>query len=146
VVIVQDADLEYEPVDYTALIGPIVRGEADAVFGSRFHPDSITSISLTSYWANRLITWFFNLVTRQLLTDVETCYKAFRRETLQQILPLLVENRFGIEIELAARAGKIPGVRIVERPIRYQARTRREGKKIGWSDGLRALWCIFRYR
>jgi hypothetical protein len=138
--------LEYDPADHAALIEPIVNGEADVVFGSRFLPGSDISISRTSYWANRFITFFFNWVTGQRLTDVETCCKAFRRETLRQILPSLVENRFGIEIELAARVGKIPGVRIVERPIRYRARTRREGKKIGWIDGLRALWCILRYR
>jgi len=146
VVIVQDADLEYDPAQYAALIAPITSGEADVVYGSRFLPDSDASISFTTLWANRVITGFFNVVTRQRLTDVETCYKAFRRETLALVLPLLVEDRFGIEIELAARLAKIPGVRVVERPIRYRARSKREGKKIRWTDGVRALWCVVRYR
>ncbi len=80
------------------------------------------------------------------LSDVETCYKAFRRMTLQQIAPFLVENRFGIEIELAARVDRLDGVRVVERPIRYRARTLRKGTKIGWKDGVAALWCVVRYR
>jgi hypothetical protein len=116
------------------------------VYGSRFLPNAAISISRTTYWANRIITGFFNRIFGQQLTDVETCYKAFRRETLEQIVSLLVEDGFGIEIELAARVVKLPGVRVVERPIRYHARTRREGKKIRWTDGVRALWCICRYR
>jgi glycosyltransferase involved in cell wall biosynthesis len=146
VVIIQDADLEYDPVEYPMLIEPILQGEADVVYGSRFLPHAAISISRKTYWANRIITGFFNRILGQQLTDVETCYKAFRRETLEQIVSLLVEDRFGIEIELAARVAKLSGVRVVERPIRYHARTRREGKKIRWTDGVRALWCILRYR
>lgn len=146
IVVIQDADLEYDPNDITWLIQPIVDGEADVVFGSRFLKGRPAGIAGISYLANRVITGFFNLVFRQRLTDVETCYKVMHKDVLQQILPQLVEDRFGVEIELAARLSKIPGIRIVERPIQYAPRTRAEGKKIGWRDGVRALWCIVRYR
>jgi glycosyltransferase involved in cell wall biosynthesis len=145
-VIVQDADLEYDPADYAALMEPLLSGTADVVYGSRFLPGSDAHMPRNRRWANRFITWFFNRVTGQRLTDVETCYKVFRRETLDQVAGQLVENRFGVEIELSARIAKIPGIRIVERPIRYRGRTRREGKKIRWTDGVRALWCIWKYR
>jgi glycosyltransferase involved in cell wall biosynthesis len=145
-VVVQDADSEYDPSDYPKLFEPIVNDEADVVFGSRFLCAAGPSMPWTTRSANRLITFLFNWVYGQRLTDVETCYKVFRREVLQRILPTLAENRFGIEIELAAKVAKIPGVRIVERPIQYQARSRRQGKKIRWTDGLRALWCILKYR
>jgi hypothetical protein len=145
-VVIQDADLEYDPKDIPGLIQPILDGHAEVVFGSRFLHGRPAGIAGISYLANRVITRFFNLVFRQRLTDVETCYKVMRRDILQQVLPKLVEDRFGVEIELAARLSKIPGIRIVERPIRYTPRTRAEGKKIGWRDGVRALWCIVRYR
>ncbi len=145
IVIVQDADLEYDPSDYPSLIEPIVAGEADLVLGSRFLDRANRQMPLLTRWANRLITAAFNRALGLRLTDIETCYKAFRRETLHEILPLLKEDRFGIEIELVARATKIPGVRLAERPIRYKPRTRQDGKKIGWRDGLEALRCIRRY-
>ena len=97
-------------------------------------------------WANRFITFCFNRALGTQLTDVETCYKAIRRETLLRVLPLLCEERFGIEIELAARLAKVPGIQITEAPIHYRARSWKEGKKIGVLDGLRALWCIVVYR
>jgi glycosyltransferase involved in cell wall biosynthesis len=145
-VIVQDADLEYDPGDYVALMEPLLDGTADVVYGSRFLPGAKCEISRYRRFANRTITWFFNRVMGQRLTDVETCYKVLRREILEQVADQLVENRFGIEIELSARIAKIPGVRIVERPVRYSGRTREEGKKIRWTDGVRALWCIWKYR
>jgi glycosyltransferase involved in cell wall biosynthesis len=146
VVIVQDADLEYDPIDLGALVEPILHDEADVVFGTRFCHGRPAGIRFISYVANRVITAFFNVVFRQRLTDVETCYKVMRRDVLQQIAPTLVENRFGVEIELTARIVKIANVRIAEVPIRYSPRTRAQGKKIGWRDGVRALWCILRYR
>ena len=145
IVVVQDADLEYDPGDFAALLQPILDGEADVVYGSRFLAGSEVSISRSTWWANRIITTFFNCVLGQRLTDVETCYKALRRTTLEQVAPLLVEDRFGIEIELSARLARLPGYAFVERPIRYRARTRDQGKKIRWTDGVRALWCILRY-
>ena len=145
-VIVQDADLEYDPRDYATLVEPILKGEADVVYGSRFLPGANSEMARNRRWANQFITWFFNRVNGQRLTDVETCYKVFRREVLAQVANKLKENRFGVEIELSARIAKIPEVRIVERPIWYRGRTRHEGKKIRWTDGVRALWCIWRYR
>jgi glycosyltransferase involved in cell wall biosynthesis len=145
-VIVQDADLEYDPADYAALVEPLVSGTADVVYGSRFLAGADSHMPRNRRWANRLITWFFNRVTGQQLTDVETCYKVLRCDVLAQVVPELTENRFGVEIELSARIAKIPGIRIVELPIWYRGRTRREGKKIRWTDGVRALWCIWRYR
>jgi glycosyltransferase involved in cell wall biosynthesis len=145
-VIVQDADLEYDPRDYASLIEPIVSGTADVVYGSRFAAGADSQISKLTYVANRWITSAFNWINRSKLTDVETCYKVFSRKIIDTIAPQLIENRFGIEIELTARAVHLPGVRIVERPIRYRARTRDEGKKIRWTDGVRALVCIWKYR
>jgi len=145
VVVVQDADLEYDPADYRRLLQPIIENQADVVFGSRFIGESHRVLYYWHSAGNRFLTLMSNLFTNLNLTDIETCYKMFRREPLQQIAPTLVEKRFGIEPELTAKVAKLPSVRIYELPISYSGRTYAQGKKIGWRDGFRALWCILKY-
>ena len=142
-VIVQDADLEYDPADYGTMIEPLESGEADVVFGSRFM--SGRPHRVLYFWhslGNRLLTLLSNMFTDLNLTDMETCYKAFRRDVLQQIE--IEEDRFGVEPELTAKVAR-GGWVIYEVGIGYAGRTYAEGKKIGWRDGRRALVCIVRY-
>ena len=145
-VIVQDADLEYDPAEFRYLLQPIGQDEADAVFGSRFAGHSQRVLYFWHYVGNRVLTTLSNCFTNLNLTDMETCYKVFTRDTIRKIAPTLREKRFGFEPEITAKVASLPGVRIYERPVSYSGRTYAEGKKITWRDGLRALWCIIRYR
>ena len=145
VVVVQDADMEYDPQDIRLLLQPILENSADVVYGSRFSGPERAVSPLWHLAANKLITNLFNVFHGHRFTDVETCYKLFRRELIQEVAPKLREKRFGIELEMTARLLKNRAVRFHERPIRYDRRSYAEGKKIGWRDGLWALWCIVRY-
>ena len=142
IVLVQDADLEYDPRDYEKLLEPIVDGRADVVYGSRFLGGPQRVHYFWHYVANRLLTLLSDIFTNLKLTDMETCYKVFRREVLRGIE--LKSNRFGFEPEITAKIAKRDW-RIYEVPISYAGRTYEEGKKITWKDGVQALWCIVRY-
>ncbi len=145
IVVIQDADLEYDPAQYRQLIQPIVEGVADVVFGSRFL--TVGPHRVLYYWhrvANRMLTTMSNIFTDLNLTDMETCYKVFRREVIDAIAPTLKQNRFGIEPELTAKVARRK-CRVFELGISYFGRTYGEGKKIGLRDAFQALWCILRY-
>ena len=146
IVIIQDADMEYDPLEYPRVIEPIMNGEADVVYGSRFR-ESKAKGYLANRMANKFLTWLSNIFTGLKLTDMETCYKAFKREIIQSVD--IQEKRFGFEPEITAKIAdmKVDGnkLRIKEVPISYYPRTNEEGKKIGFKDGVRAIICIFKY-
>lgn len=143
-VIVQDADLEYDPADYPKLLSPVRQGNADVVYGSRFKGgESHRVLYFWHYLGNRFLTLLCNMFSNLNLTDMETCYKLFKRELIQSIE--IKENRFGFEPEITLKVARIPRVRVYEVGISYAGRTYDEGKKIGWKDGVSALYCIVKY-
>jgi glycosyltransferase involved in cell wall biosynthesis len=145
IILIQDADLEYDPNEYVKLLQPIIDGRAEVVYGSRFRGGQTTRILY--FWhsvGNKFLTLLSNMFTDLNLSDMETCYKVFRREVLEHIT--IKENRFGFEPEITAKVSQIkPAIRLFEVGISYMGRTYQEGKKIGWKDGVQAVFCILRY-
>lgn len=143
-VIIQDADLEYDPDEYNILLRPVLGGFADVVYGSRFLGGK--PHRLLFFWhsiGNKMLTWLCNMFSNLNMTDMETCYKLFRRDIIQSLK--LKEKRFGFEPEVTIKVSRVPNVRVYEVGISYYGRTYAEGKKIGWKDGLRAVYCVFKY-
>lgn len=143
-VIIQDADLEYDPEEYNLLLKPMLMGMADVVYGSRFMGGNPHRILF--FWhtiGNKMLTFASNMFTNMNLTDMETCYKMFKRDIIQGLT--LKENRFGFEPEVTAKISRLPDVRVYEVGISYYGRTYAEGKKINWKDGFRAIYCILKY-
>lgn len=146
IVIIQDADLEYDPAEFPIMLEPFIKNKSDVVYGSRFisnRPHRV--LYFWHYQVNLFLTLFSNILTNLNLTDMETGYKAFKGDLIREIAPYLESRRFGFEPEITARIAKIKEIRIYEVGISYTGRTYAEGKKIGWKDGVKALWEIFKY-
>ena len=142
-IIIQDADLEYNPSEYNKLLKPLLKNECDVVYGSRFKNNKYNKGYIQNRIANNILTKLCNFFTNYKLTDVETCYKLFKSEIIKNIE--IEENRFGFEIEITVKLIKLKA-NIIEIPIKYEPRTKKEGKKIGFKDGLRAIYCMLKYR